>query len=118
MSQIKIEYHKQIKQIIDGNGINRSGETNIDNSTRLMVTTSLKIVDVDNNTFEYSKNDKGEWVYNSFTPDVTVDYEQKTIKYKRTDTQSSMQSGSTKTKYELIEGTPTQDLYDDKSESL
>lgn len=125
MSQIKIEYHKQIKQIIDGNGINRSGETNIDNSTRLIVTTisgaagdSLKIVDVDNNTFEYSKNDKGEWVYNSFTPDVTVDYEQKTIKYKRTDTQSSMQSGSTKTKYELIEGTPTQDLYDDKSEKF
>lgn len=123
MSQIKIEYHKQIEQIIDGNGINRSGETNIDNSTRLIVTTisgaagdSLKIVDVDNNTFEYSKNDKGEWVYNSFTPDVTVDYEQKTIKYKRTDTQSSMQSGSTK--YELIEETPTQDLYDKKDEKF
>ena len=55
---------------------------------------------------------------NSQVATIDVDYDQITIRYKRTDTESSIASGSIKTKDELVEGTSTQTIYDKKDEKF
>lgn len=124
-SIIKIEHNQQINQIIDSNGTRLIGKSSKDPTTGLIVTTvsigstnSLTLVDAGGNRYTYTKNVYGVWEFKGTTPAIDVDYEQKTIRYKRTDTQSSIASGSIKTKYELVEDTPTQKLYDDKSEKF
>lgn len=61
---------------------------------------------------------KTEQQANSQVATIDVDYDQITIRYKRTDTESSIASGSIKTKYELVEGTPTQTIYNKKDEKF
>lgn len=124
-SIIKIEHNQQINQIIDSNGTRLIGKSSKDPTTGLIVTTvsigstnSLTLVDAGGNRYTYTKNVYGVWEFKGTTPAIDVDYDQKTIRYKRTDTQSSIASGSIKTKYELVEDTPTQKLYDDKSEKF
>lgn len=122
---IKIEYNQQINQIIDGNGRRFYGTSTKNPSTGFTIITvsgitssSLTLVDSGRNTFSYVKNAAGVWEFKGSTPAIDVDYDQKTIRYKRTDTQSSIASGSIKTKYELVEGTPTQTIYDKKDEKF
>lgn len=125
MSGIKIEYNKQIYQIIDNNGKSLKGTSTKDETTGLIVTTipsvsgsSLTIIDSEKNTFIYNKNIYEVWEFKGVIEDIKVDYDQKTIRYKRTDSQNLIEDGSFKTKYELVEETPTQDFYDDKSEKF
>lgn len=122
---IKIEYSQQINQIIDGNGKRFSGTHTKNPSTGFTIITvsgitssSLTLVDSGRNTFSYVKNASGVWEFKGSTPAIDVDYDQITIRYKRTDTESSIASGSIKTKYELVEGTPTQTIYDKKDEKF
>lgn len=124
-STIKILHNQQINQIIDSNGTRLIGKSSKDPTTGLIVTTvsigatnSLTLVDEGGNIYTYTKNANGVWEFEGTTSAIDVDYDQKTIRYKRTDTQSSIDSGSIKTKYELVEETPTQKLYDDKSEKF
>lgn len=122
---IKIEYNQQINQIIDGNGRRFYG-TSIKNpltgftiiTVSGITSSSLTLVDSGENTFSYVKNAVGVWEFKGSTPAIDVDYDQITIRYKRTDTESSIASGSIKTKYELVEGTPTQTIYDKKDEKF
>lgn len=85
--------------------------------------------DIEKNYLEdyYNKNkqrieeiarQKTEQQANSQVATIDVDYDQITIRYKRTDTESSIASGSIKTKYELVEGTSTQTIYDKKDEKF
>lgn len=122
---IKIEYSQQINQIIDGNGRRFYGTSTKNPLTGFTIITvsgitssSLTLVDSGGNTFSYVKNASGVWELKGSTPAVDVDYDQITIRYKRTDTESSIASGSIKTKYELVEGTPTQTIYDKKDEKF
>lgn len=122
---IKIEYNQQINQIIDGNGRRFYGTSTKNPSTGFTIITvsgitssSLTLVDSGRNTFSYMKNASGVWEFKGSTPAIDVDYDQITIRYKRTDTESSIASGSIKTKYELVEGTPTQTIYDKKDEKF
>lgn len=124
-STIKIVHDQQIDQIIDSNGTRLIGTSRKDPTTGLIVTTvsigstnSLTLVDAGGNIYTYTKNANGVWEFEGTTSAIDVDYDQKTIRYKRTDTQSSIASGSIKTKYELVEENPTQKLYDDKSEKF
>lgn len=122
---IKIEYNQQINQIIDGNGTRLYGTNTKNPSTGLISITiqgvsssSLTLVDAGRNTFSYTKNASGVWEFKGSSPAIDVDYDQMTIRYKRTDTKSSIASGSIKTKYELVEGSPTQEIYDKKDEKF
>lgn len=124
-STIKILHNQQINQIIDSNGTRLFGTSSKDPTNGLIVTTvsigstnSLTLVDEGGNIYTYTKNVYGVWEFKGTTSAIDVDYDQKTIRYKRTDTQSSIASGSIKTKYELVEETPTQKPYDDKSEKF
>ena len=60
------------------------------------------------------------WEFKGSTPAIDVDYDQITIRYKRTDTESSIASGSIKTKYELDEENSkvSQELYDKKDQKF
>lgn len=122
---IRIEYNQQINQIVDGNGKRFSGTSTKNPSTGFTIITvsgitssSLTLVDSGRNTFSYMKNASGVWEFKGSTPAIDVDYDQITIRYKRTDTESSIASGSIKTKYELVEGTPTQTIYDKKDKKF
>lgn len=124
-STIKILHNQQINQIIDSNGTRLFGTSSKDPTNGLIVTTvsigstnSLTLVDEGGNIYTYTKNVYGVWEFKGTTSAIDVDYDQKTIRYKRTDTQSSIASGSIKTKYELVEGTPTQTIYDKKDEKF
>lgn len=121
-TNIRIEHNQQINQIIDGNGRILIGTFTKDFTTGLIVTTvsvssnSLTLVDAGGNRYIYTKNTSGVWQFNGASSATEVDYNQTTIRYKRTDTQTSI--SGVKTKYELVEETPTQKLYDDKSEKF
>lgn len=126
-SIIKIEHNQQINQIIDSNGTRLIGKSSKDPTTGLIVTTvsigstnSLTLVDAGGNRYTYTKNVYGVWEFKGTTPAIDVDYEQKTIRYKRTDTQSSIASGSIKTKYELDEENSkvSQEPYDKKDQKF
>lgn len=125
VNTIRIEYNQQINQIVDGNGRMFYGTSTKNPSTGFTIITvsgitssSLTLVDSGRNTFSYMKNASGVWEFKGSTPAIDVDYDQITIRYKRTDTESSIASGSIKTKYELVEGTPTQTIYDKKDEKF
>lgn len=77
----------------------------------------LKIKDEGGNIFTYEKGVNG-WNFVGSEKTVEVDYNQATIRYKKTDTQTSIEQGSKKIKYELVEETPTQTLYDKKDEKF
>lgn len=124
---IKIEYNQQINQIIDGNGRRFYGTSKKNPSTGFTIITvsgitssSLTLVDSGRNTFSYMKNASGVWEFKGSTPAIDVDYDQITIRYKRTDTESSIASGSIKTKYELDEKKSklSQELYDKKDQKF
>lgn len=124
---IKIEYNQQINQIIDGNGRRFYGTSTKNPLTGFTIITvsgitssSLTLVDSGENTFSYVKNAVGVWEFKGSTPAIDVDYDQITIRYKRTDTESSIASGSIKTKYELDEENSkvSQELYDKKDQKF
>ena len=127
VNTIRIEYNQQINQIVDGNGRRFYGTSTKNPSTGFTIITvsgitssSLTLVDSGRNTFSYMKNASGVWEFKGSTPAIDVDYDQITIRYKRTDTESSIASGSIKTKYELDEENSkvSQELYDKKDQKF
>lgn len=92
------------------NGLYKISINNFNSST-------LKIKDEGENIFTYKKDVNG-WNFVGSEKTVEVDYNQATIRYKKTDTQTSIEQGSKKIKYELVEDAPTQTLYDKKDEKF
>lgn len=92
------------------NGLYKISINNFNNSI-------LKIKDEGGNIFTYEKN-LNNWNFVGSEKTVDVDYNQATIRYKKTDTQTSIVQGSKKIKYELVEDAPTQTLYDKKDEKF
>lgn len=78
---------------------------------------NIEIKDENGNSFAYTYNSNNkQYERQKINLNVAVDYNQKTIIYKKIDTKTS--ETGTKEKYELVEETPTQNLYDDKSEKF
>lgn len=78
---------------------------------------NIEIKDANGNSFVYTYNSNSkQYEKQKIDLNVTVDYNQKTVMYKKIDTKTS--ETGTKEKYELVEETPTQNLYDDKSEKF
>lgn len=120
---IKIEYSKKIPKIIDSNG-KSLGTTPPRTENGLFVIyvsnvsgDTLTLIDEDKNEFIYTNTNNG-WQHKEDTKDIEVDYNQTTIKYKRTDNQTEITADSVKTKYELQEEESKQTIYDKKDEKF
>lgn len=122
-NKIKIEYSKKIPKIIDSNGKSLGTTPPITENGLFVIYVSnvsgdtLTLIDEDKNEFIYTNTNKG-WQHKEDTKDIEVDYNQTTIKYKRTDNQTEITADSEKTKYELQEEESKQTIYDKKDEKF